>query len=723
MPKDIFISYSSKDQTIAFSVCKYLEENNLSCWIAPRDILPSVNYGEALLKAIENCKIFVLILSSSSNSSHQVIREIERAISKGIKVLPFRIENVLPSKAMEYFISSSHWLDAFNETQKDSFIKLRDAIYTLSNEEIVPNQLEKSDKSKIKNISKKNVLFDIKNAISIFSNRTIQIILISIITLILIVIGINSLKPNDDVGIYIVENKISTDDLIESEGNLLRLISERFKEKKIPYFRADLNTEEIKEFSSLQYIKEGGLDDNCKCNFILGSRLSESEDKLLKFDWIIYDVENSVTVLEGENYLDSLKNYAVLIENITNKIQLCVKLRYTLRAENLRANEYYLYREGRLLLFDKDENSVIKAMANFKTILKSNNNFIYANLGLAKSYLIYFEDIFPNAEYLIEAEKEALHAKNIKPYLAESYEILGRINFQKNDFNGAIKNLKKAIEIDPSDISSITILGWIYGFHLNKPSEATYYFVRAKQIDPLNPTIIINLANFYGAVGNYANALIEFEEASKIDETYPDLWKFIGVLYDRQSNYPKAIEAYQKAILLNPTDYESIENLVGIYFITKKFDEVKFLVDEQLKVYPKDYRFYYLLGLNYLYQENNRSATEILNIGLQYAISESKKNRTSAIIKTSIALFYARLKLSEQAENFSNQAFEMAPDNSNIIIDIAGVYSILMKKEKVLKYFEMARTQAPDFDEFYLRTAINFENFRNAPDLINLARN
>ncbi len=39
-------------------------------------------------------------------------REVERAVSKGLHVLPFRIENVPLSKSLEYFISTQHWLDA-----------------------------------------------------------------------------------------------------------------------------------------------------------------------------------------------------------------------------------------------------------------------------------------------------------------------------------------------------------------------------------------------------------------------------------------------------------------------------------------------------------------------------------------------------------------------------------------------------------------------------------
>ncbi|MFM8497571.1 MAG: toll/interleukin-1 receptor domain-containing protein, partial [Planctomycetia bacterium] len=113
MPHDVFISHSSKDKVVADGVCATLEAAGIRCWIAPRDILPGANWGEAIIDALSTSKAMVLIFSANSNESGQVVREVERAINKNIPVIPFRIENVPLSKAMEYFISTAHWLDAF----------------------------------------------------------------------------------------------------------------------------------------------------------------------------------------------------------------------------------------------------------------------------------------------------------------------------------------------------------------------------------------------------------------------------------------------------------------------------------------------------------------------------------------------------------------------------------------------------------------------------------
>jgi hypothetical protein len=66
----------------------------------------------------------VLVFSSSTNDSPQVRREVERAVHRRVTVLPFRIESVLPSRSLEYFLSSQHWLDAFPPPLEPHYTRL-----------------------------------------------------------------------------------------------------------------------------------------------------------------------------------------------------------------------------------------------------------------------------------------------------------------------------------------------------------------------------------------------------------------------------------------------------------------------------------------------------------------------------------------------------------------------------------------------------------------------
>ncbi|WP_332854931.1 toll/interleukin-1 receptor domain-containing protein [Duganella sp. S19_KUP01_CR8] len=112
MGVDVFLSHSHVDKVFADAICHRLEAADIRCWVAPRDIRPGDDWAESIIDAMDQAKMLVLIFSASANNSPQVRREVERAVNKGLMVLPFRIENVPLSKSLEYFISTQHWLDA-----------------------------------------------------------------------------------------------------------------------------------------------------------------------------------------------------------------------------------------------------------------------------------------------------------------------------------------------------------------------------------------------------------------------------------------------------------------------------------------------------------------------------------------------------------------------------------------------------------------------------------
>jgi hypothetical protein len=113
MARDVFVSYSQPDQDCAFVLVQHLEARGISVWIAPRDVSPASDWAAEIIDAISDARLMLLVFSGNSNDSDQVRREVERAVHKHLRILPFRIENVLPSKSLEYFLSAQHWMDAF----------------------------------------------------------------------------------------------------------------------------------------------------------------------------------------------------------------------------------------------------------------------------------------------------------------------------------------------------------------------------------------------------------------------------------------------------------------------------------------------------------------------------------------------------------------------------------------------------------------------------------
>jgi len=131
MAHDVFISYSHLDKNTADAVCSILEQKGIRCWIAPRDITPGTPFAEGIINGITSSKVFILVYSSNSNHSSQVIKEVDRAVHHGLAIIPLRLEDVPLSKQLEYYISDVHWLDALTPPLEKYIKKLCDVIRLL----------------------------------------------------------------------------------------------------------------------------------------------------------------------------------------------------------------------------------------------------------------------------------------------------------------------------------------------------------------------------------------------------------------------------------------------------------------------------------------------------------------------------------------------------------------------------------------------------------------
>ncbi len=125
---DVFISYAKANGNVADAICHSLEGRGVRCWYAPRNIDPGKTWSAAIIDGIDGARVMVVVLSEHSNDSVHVRNEIERAVHRGRLIIPVRIEDVEPSKDLELFLSSHHWLDAMTPPIEKHLTTLADTI-------------------------------------------------------------------------------------------------------------------------------------------------------------------------------------------------------------------------------------------------------------------------------------------------------------------------------------------------------------------------------------------------------------------------------------------------------------------------------------------------------------------------------------------------------------------------------------------------------------------
>ena len=118
MKYDVFISYSSKDQKVVEGLCAYLEQHKICCFVSYRDIPHGVVWAKAIVDALEESRMMLVVFSENFNNSDQVDREIEIASEEKKPILTFRIADEAFKGAKKYYLKNLNWIDAFPHPEK-----------------------------------------------------------------------------------------------------------------------------------------------------------------------------------------------------------------------------------------------------------------------------------------------------------------------------------------------------------------------------------------------------------------------------------------------------------------------------------------------------------------------------------------------------------------------------------------------------------------------------
>ncbi len=131
--KDVFISYHTKSSAeVVAQICAALEGAGISCWYAPRNVVG--DYATSIVKAINSCRVFLLILNRDADVSEDVRNEINCAFERfrnheDITLLPFKTDDFKLSEAVAYYIGRIHIMDGGIPPE---MLKLRELVDRIS---------------------------------------------------------------------------------------------------------------------------------------------------------------------------------------------------------------------------------------------------------------------------------------------------------------------------------------------------------------------------------------------------------------------------------------------------------------------------------------------------------------------------------------------------------------------------------------------------------------
>jgi len=504
MPHKVFISYSSKDKEAADTVCSVLEKDSIPCWMAPRDITPGVPFADAIMKAIKESKVFIVIYSSSSNQSPQVIKEVDRAVHHRLDIITLRLEDVPMSDQLEYYISNVHWLDAMTPPLDQHINQLSKVVrMLLAKDEVKDEDIEKAISTgnlrlgKVKSGSEKWKNKKRKTAIIIAIAVVMAIATLLIVTPLLKHEELSSTPAiNKSIAVLPFDNlsddpeqEYFSDGLVEEILNRLcrigdlkvisRTSSSRFK-------GSELSLKEIAAQLGASAILEGSVQKS-------GNRIRIAVQ--------LIDAQTDVHMWSNifeQDYSDIFHIYSVVAQFVADQMEAVITPEEKRLIENAPTSDitaYDAYLKGTFYKNKLTREDLDIAMQFFELAKERDPGFALAWSGIASVWIFRQQmGIVKVSEAAPLSEAAIMKALELDSTLSDVHGTqAGRKVWTDWDWEGGETAFRKAIEIEPNNAGAHSAYSHLLNI-LGRPDEAMKHIKTALELDPMNPQALA----FYG---------------------------------------------------------------------------------------------------------------------------------------------------------------------------------------------------------------------------------
>ncbi len=348
--------------------------------------------------------------------------------------------------------------------------------------------------------------------------------------------------------------------------------------------------------------------------------------------------------------------------------------------------------------------------------------YLPAFIGLAATEIEEYRQGWDRSENLLtQAGSYCVYILRHDTANAMATAMLGTIADLKGDHTTGIRLLTTSLEKSKNNEYALTMLSWIYTLELNQPEKGVMYLQRQQEFHPLDWMMINNLGIGYGQIKDYPKAIRAFQRAMVLNPTHEWPPYCLAYVYERSGKDDTASLYYERAIRNNPKFVIAYEGLLNVSSATKNYAPAESLLNSGMQQLPGEQKMYYYTGILSLLSGDKTGAIKSWKAGLQLGQSRVAKGEVYGDLLTDIALFQGRLNQMIQARENIRKAIQLDSSAEDVAVKIARCYAVLKDKKEMLEWFHRAKTMNPEYDADYLRTALDFENYRNDPELLSLA--
>lgn len=290
----------------------------------------------------------------------------------------------------------------------------------------------------------------------------------------------------------------------------------------------------------------------------------------------------------------------------------------------------------------------------------------------------------------------------LNPSLIDAHALLASVYTEQRNYSSAIDSLKKVIELDAGRPDAHFSLGSIY-MKTQRWNEAVSSFEKASSLDPSNKEAFFFMGSSYEEIRDFAKAADAYEKFLKLNpETAWTGYLRMGICRMELGQFDGAITALESALKENSQDVKLNYTLAQAYQRDGQFEKAAEVYERLSQINPDEATSYYGLIVK-MYDEAGRFAE---------AIEAAKKvvelNPKSEMAVFNLGIMYFKLERFDEAIATFRKALEVKPDYELAWYNIGYSYSKQKKYKESIEAFNKFVELSPDSPDGWFNIGIGY---------------
>jgi len=621
MSAEVFVSYARTDRERVMELVERMRSAGIGVWVDEGGIHGASLWGQEIVDAIDVSKVMILMISDSSITSDNVVKELSIASEDKKPILPVYLHRSEIPKSMRYQLAGIQHIEFFEGQEDEAFQSMLVSLSRLGVSaggeqakqdpppETVPENQSRATNAPVSTGRKGGLVT--------------ALLALAVIGLVLTLIMRPDKSTETPRGQAVEEKKSPAAPVKPSKTSIVVLPFRNIGSKEQDSFLADGMHEEIDAMLSMtpylkvknaSGIKTTELDpkligESLKVDAVLMGTVRQSAGQLRVIVKLV-DTETQDNIWAST--FDKRESDVFDVQKeIAQKVVAGLKLELgqgqedqlsKRQTKNLEA--YNLFIQGRKMWNTRTREGMRDSIAKFELALAKDPNFALAHVGIADAYnqLVKYGHSPPKVSYP-KAREELKKALELNENLAEVHASIGWIYLDFDwDWDAAEKSLRKAISIDPNNPEARRWISHLYMIQ-GKVSDAIYEIDKGIELVPNSANMLTSksLCLVQSDIKSQIDLIMEgirkdpafvisyADLAKKLAKTN-EFEKALQVIADGEKLYPGMYEVEKAYVLASMGRKEEAANLLA-EILSKKENEIvhlPFIADAYYKLGEMD---------------------------------------------------------------------------------------------------------------------------------------